>query len=56
MICSDYCGITCVNGQCPETLANEYPEYGYSHISCEECRSNKSCKDCLFENEECFLK
>lgn len=56
MTCPNYCGITCVNGQCPEALANEYPEYGYPHISCEECRRNKSCQDCCFEDEECCPK
>ena len=27
-------------------LADEYPEYGYSYCSCEECGYYKGCKDC----------
>lgn len=36
MRCVNYVGATCVNG-CPDVLANEYPEYGYEHCTCEEC-------------------
>ena len=35
--CSDYVGVTCVNGGCPNAMADEYPEYGYEHCSCDEC-------------------
>ena len=35
--CPSYCGITCVDGSCPNALADEYPEYGYEHCTCEEC-------------------
>lgn len=48
MRCSKYCGITCVNGTCPSALADEYPEYGYSYCSCEECGYYKGCEDCCF--------
>lgn len=37
MVCTDYVGVTCVNGNCPNALASEYPEYGYTHVKCEEC-------------------
>ena len=35
--CMNYVGVTCVNGSCPNALANEYPEYGYEHCGCKEC-------------------
>ena len=34
--CPNYCGLTCVDGSCPNALADEYPEYGYEHCTCEE--------------------
>lgn len=37
MRCVNYVGVTCVNGGCTNALANEYPEYGYEHCTCEEC-------------------
>lgn len=37
MRCPNYCGFTCVNGGCPNALADEYPEYDYETCSCEEC-------------------
>lgn len=37
MQCVNYVGETCVNGYCPNALADEYPEYGYEHCTCEEC-------------------
>lgn len=44
----NYCGVTCVNGSCPSALANEYPEYWYKDVTCEECEYYKGCKDCAF--------
>ena len=34
--CKDYVGVTCVNGGCPNAMADEYPEYGYEHCTCGE--------------------
>jgi dUTP pyrophosphatase len=48
--CVNYCGITCVNGYCPNALATEYPEYGYEHCTCEECGFYDGCQDCTFRN------
>ena len=48
MHCMNYCGVTCVNGSCPNALANEYPEYGYEHCDCKECAYYKGCTDCVF--------
>ena len=31
--CPNYCGLTCVDGSCPNALADEYPEYGYEHCN-----------------------
>lgn len=30
--CREYVGVTCVNGGCPNAMADEYPEYGYENI------------------------
>ena len=46
MRCVNYVGTTCVNGNCPNILANEYPDYGYEHCTCEECGYYKGCDDC----------
>ena len=46
--CVNYCGVTCVNGSCPNALADEYPEYGYEHCTCDECGYYKGCEDCCF--------
>ena len=53
MRCVNYVGATCVNS-CPDVLANEYPEYGYEHCTCEECGYYKGCNDCaLYGTEMC---
>lgn len=53
MRCVNYVGATCANG-CPDVLANEYPEYGYEHCTCEECVYYKGCNDCaLYGTEMC---
>lgn len=44
--CKSYVGITCVDGTCPNALAEEYSEYGYEKVSCIECGFNKGCEDC----------
>lgn len=49
--CPNYCGITCVDGTCPNALADEYPEYGYEHCTCEECGYYKGCDDCCFTDK-----
>ena len=49
--CPNYCGITCINGYCPNVLAREYPEYGYKYCFCDECGFYKGCKDCYFVDE-----
>lgn len=46
--CKNYLGVDCVNGNCPNILAEQYPEYGYEQCSCEECPSYKGCEDCGF--------
>lgn len=52
--CPSYVGFTCVNGSCPNAMADEYPEYGYEHCSCDECRYYKGCDDCaLYGTKYC---
>ena len=50
--CKDYVGVTCVNGGCPNAMADEYPEYGYEHCTCEECGYYKGCEDCALAGTE----
>lgn len=52
--CEGYCGVTCVNGSCPQALADQYPEYGYEPCTCEECGYYKGCEDCCFQGDELF--
>lgn len=52
--CINYVGVICVNGSCPNALANEYPEYGYEHCDCKECGYYKGCTDCaLYWTDMC---
>ena len=55
MRCPDYCGVTCVNGCCPNALAEIFAECEY--CTCEECAYYKGCEDCCFvdENGNCTL-
>ena len=51
--CDKYVGVSCVDGNCPITLANEYPEiYGYDKCTCEDCYAYKGCEDCMFMSDE----
>lgn len=52
-ICPRYCGISCINGSCPNTRNIE--EEGYSYIKCEDCFYYLGCEDCYFaESEDCL--
>ena len=46
--CDSYTGVTCVDGGCPDALAEEYSDYGYAHTDCSECAYYRGCKDCYF--------
>lgn len=48
MRCINYCGVTCVDGNCPNVLADAYAEYGHKHITCGECWFYEGCSDCVF--------
>lgn len=50
--CPNYTGVTCVNGSCPNAMADEYPEYGYEHCTCDECGYYEGCEDCCFAGED----
>ena len=50
--CKDCVGVTCVNGGCPNAMADEYPEYGYEHCTCGECGYYKGCEDCALAGTE----
>ena len=42
--CPNYCGLACVDGNCPKI------EYGRYH--CNECWLYKGCEDCCFKDSE----
>ncbi len=51
--CKGYCGVSCVNGMCPISLADEYQEMGFDVIrDCSDCIYYKGCEDCAFEGTE----
>lgn len=50
--CPQYIGVTCVNGSCPNALAEAYPEYDYERCSCEECGYRRGCSDCALAYTE----
>lgn len=48
--CKAYVGITCVNGNCPIALREEYEEREMDVVkSCKECPYYKGCEDCAWE-------
>lgn len=51
--CKNYCGVKCVDGNCPIALREEYEERCYPVVEdCGECHYYKGCEDCAF-SEEC---
>ena len=56
--CTQYVGVTCIDGGCPIALHDEYVERGYDTIkSCKECPYYTGCKDCYFYGtDECMRK
>ena len=51
--CKNYCGVNCVDGNCPIALREEYEERCYPVVEdCGECHYYKGCEDCAF-SEEC---
>lgn len=45
--CTDYVGLSCVDGSCPIANADEYEERGMDVIKkCKDCFYHKGCKDC----------
>ncbi len=64
--CRGYCGVTCVNGYCPNALSNydnsrDDDLYSCYHLDkpvrCDECGYYKGCEDCFFNGTEmCIMK
>lgn len=48
MFCPDYCGLACVNNDCPNIICETHPEYGFEPVSCAECFYYGGCDDCTF--------
>lgn len=50
--CSEYCGVACIDGSCPNALRNDdidlYVEYYGTKrkTRCDYCGYNKGCDDC----------
>ena len=48
--CQHYCGVACIDGNCPIANIDEYAERGYDIIrDCNDCYFYEGCKDCCFE-------
>lgn len=64
--CSNYCGISCVNGSCPNALdeldrSSDTDSYSSFHldkpIHCKDCWCYRGCSDCyFFRDGRCFFK
>lgn len=51
--CPNYVGVTCVNGNCPMALAEEYEEYCMDVVSkCDDCFYYEGCEDCALDGTE----
>ena len=37
---------------CPNVIANDYPEYGFPNVECEECAASYGCVCCDYFNQE----
>lgn len=54
--CKYYCGITCVNGNCPIALYNEDSTLFEKKPTCNNCYYYKGCEDCYFsDTEDCYI-
>lgn len=55
-MCRGYVGVTCINGNCPNALREDYPDFYPKKIKCSECFYNLQCEDCSFADTEYCLK
>lgn len=55
-LCSGYVGVTCINGNCPNALREEYPDFYPEKIKCSECFYNNQCEDCYFSDKPEYCK
>ena len=47
--CSDYCGLSCIDGSCPIADYRVHPQtYDCKQPTCSECGLYKGCEDCYF--------
>lgn len=63
--CSQYCGITCVDGHCPNALddmdrRSDTDAYAAYHLdkklSCSKCGYYRGCEDCYFAGTDMCTK
>lgn len=51
-ICPNYCGVNCVNGDCPAAIFNSEVSDGVEPCDCENCPYYEGCADCCFSEGE----
>lgn len=51
-ICPNYCGVHCVNGECPVAIFNSETLYEVEPCNCETCAYYEGCADCCFSEGE----
>ena len=47
-ICENYCGVNCVNGNCPAAIFGSEASYSVEPDNCVNCAYYKGCADCCF--------
>ena len=50
--CKNYVGVSCVDGSCPRTIAEEHEEMAIPKVTCEDCYYYKGCEDCALNGTE----
>lgn len=48
--CSNYVGMTCVDGSCPIALCNDEQLF-LPFLNCDDCPYYKGCEDCIFSSD-----
>ncbi len=56
-ICSDYVGVSCIDGSCPIANIDEYIERGYDVVrDCNDCCYYRGCDDCYwYRDNHCVI-
>ena len=54
--CQGYCGVDCVNGNCPQIKSTNYSIDFYLRENCANCPLYKGCDDCCFKGMEMCVR